>query len=270
MSKPLIYHRIDYKPADSSVKLRDSNGGHPYLPKGMDYPICSCGKRMNFYLQFDIREEFGLPYQTGSHLAVFMCQACNNTLDSLSENTPRDETGDYHEQLRANYWEHTHWYRLMLFKPESEFEFLPAEEFIKPCWSLNFTKAEESWPGENGPFVDFGTARPEEEKIDFEAESELPGTSAKLYEAQYGTREFKVGGQPDWGGDSGPPNDLHCACGAPMGFICFIPDEFVFPNERTTVYSYEHVGDLLVGLCIYILACRAQCHPFAVYPIGNP
>lgn len=154
----------------------------------------------------------------------------------------------------------------MLLKPEGEFEFLPAEEFIKPCWSLKFTKAEESWkPNKNA--LDWV---PEEEEIDFEAKPGLPGTSAKLYEAQYGTREFKVGGQPDWGGDAGPPSDLHCACGAPMGLICFIPDEFVFPNDRTTVYSYEQVGTLFNGLCIYILACRAQCHPFAVYPIANP
>lgn len=83
MSKPLIYHRVEYKPADPSEKFRDSIGGHPYLPKGMDYPTCSCGKRMNFYLQFDIREEFGLPFQTGSHLAVFMCEPCNQLPDRL-------------------------------------------------------------------------------------------------------------------------------------------------------------------------------------------
>ena len=60
MAQPLITHLVTFKPADPSDKLPDSIGGHPYLPKGTDYPVCSCGERMSLYFQFDIREEFGL------------------------------------------------------------------------------------------------------------------------------------------------------------------------------------------------------------------
>jgi hypothetical protein len=275
MAEPLIYHRIDFKPADPNDKLRDSIGGHPYLPKGMDYPVCSCGKRMHLYFQFDIRDEFGLPFEAGSHLAVFMCEACNDQAAALHEYFYIDEaTARTQDRLRANYWDFngidygdqwTKFYRLMLLKPGGEFEFLTAEEFIHPC-SLNFTKVEESWtPDHNAP----GWI-PEEEEIDFQSEPGYPGTSARLSARQHGSVEFKVGGQPAWGGDNEPPENLLCACGAPMGLVCYVPGELVFPNDRTSKYTYEHVGSLFTGLCVFILACRAQCHPFSVYPVTQP
>ena len=275
MAQPLIYNKIGYKPADPSEKLRDSIGGYPYLPKGMDYPACSCGQRMSLYLQFDIREEFGLPFEPGSHLAVFMCEAHNDQAAALHDYFYLDEaTAKTQDRLRANYWDFngidygdqwTKFYRLMLLKPGGEFEFLPAEEFIRPC-SLNFTRAEESWtPDHNAP----GWI-PEVEEIDFQSEPGFPGTSAKPSAMQYSSVEFKVGGQPAWGGDGEPPENLLCACGAPMVLVCYVPGELVFPNDRASEYTYEHVGSLFTGLCVFILACRAQCHPFAVYPVTQP
>jgi hypothetical protein len=59
MAKPLITHLVTFKPTDPSEKLRDSIGGYPYLPEGLDQPVCSCGERMSLYFQFDIRAEFG-------------------------------------------------------------------------------------------------------------------------------------------------------------------------------------------------------------------
>ena len=55
-----------------------------------------------------------------------------------------------------------------------------------------------------------------------------------------------------------------------MGFLCYVPEDMVFPNDRTSEYTYRYVGSLFTGLCVYILACRAQCHPFAVYPVTQP
>jgi hypothetical protein len=287
MTEPLIYHRIDFKPADPTEKLRDSIGGHPYLPKGMDYPACSCGQRMNLYLQFDIREEFGLPFQTGSHLAVFMCEA-HNGFPSRQYDFFRNEAGRFQDQLRANYRdfngsEDANWpqfFRLMLLKPGGEFEFLPAEEFIQPC-SLDFTKTEEigteDEDAEDEVEEDDDDEADEDEDdeveakvVGVEAEPGFPGTSTNPWASRYSSREFKVGGQPAWGGDGEPPENLLCACGAPMGFVGFVPDRFLFPNTRTTVSSWQGVGSLFSGLCVYILACRDQCHPFAVYPVAQP
>src|SRR4051794_34994790 len=127
MAEPLIYHRIEFKPADPSEEFRDSIGGHPYFPRGTDWPVCSCGEGVNLYFQFDIREEFGLPFQVGSHLAVFMCGACNQNPDGLYHYFSIDEaTAKTQDQLRANYWDFngaewegrwTRFYRLMLLKP---------------------------------------------------------------------------------------------------------------------------------------------------------
>jgi hypothetical protein len=264
MTEPLITHLVTFKPADPTEKLRDSIGGYPYLPKGLDYPACSCGERMSLYFQFDIREEFGLPYESGSHLAVFMCEACNQLTDRLHGPVKKSRN-----QLRKNYWDFngTRWkagwtkfYRLMLVKPGGEFEFLPAEEFIRPC-SLDFVKTEEHWTTDENA---------EEEATEPRAEPGLPGTSVNWSMGHYGSRQFKVGGQPAWGGDGDPPENLLCACGAPMAFVCYVPSELVFPNDRTTVYTYKHIGSLFSGLSVYILACRDQCHPFAVYPVTQP
>ena len=279
MAKPLIYHRIEYKPADPSVKLRDSIGGYPYLPKGTGWPVCSCGKRMSLYLQFDIREEFGLPFEAGSHLAVFMCEA-HNGFPSRQYDFFRNEAGRFQDQLRANYWEFngsedTNWpqfFRLMLLKPGGEFEFLSAEEFIQPC-SLDFTKTEEI--GTEDEDAEEEVEEDEDDEVEAKevgvgAEPGFPGTSTNPWASRYSSREFKVGGQPAWGGDGEPPEHLLCACGSPMGFVCFVPDQMVFPNDRTTEFTYRHVGSLFSGLCVYILACRAQCHPFAIYPVAQP
>jgi hypothetical protein len=263
MAKPLIYHRIGFEPADSSRKLRNSIGGHPYLRKGTDWPVCSCGRRMNLYLQFGIRAAFGLPFETGSHLAVFMCEADSQLTDDLTERKRS------RNQLRKNYWDFngtkwkagwTKFYRLMLFRPGGEFEFLGAEEFVRPC-SLSFRKTEERWtPDEIGETWSFLP----------EAEPGLPGTSAHWSIGHYGSCEFKVGGQPAWGGDGDPPESLLCACGSPMAFLCYVPGQTVFPNPRATEYTYRHVGTLFAGLRVFLLACRAQCHPFAVYPVTQP
>jgi hypothetical protein len=285
VSDPLIYHRVEFQPADPSEKLRDSIGGHPYLPKGMEYPTCSCGRRMNLYFQFGVREEFGLPYQAGSQFAAFMCETCNDQAQTLHDFFT-NETGRFQDQLRANYWdfngiEYTdgwkRFYRLILLKPEGEFEFLPAEEFIQPC-SLGFAKAEEiGTEGEDDvdeDEIDEDDDEIEVKEVAVEAEPGLPGTSTNPWARRDSSRDFKVGGQPAWGGDNDPPSQLLCSCGAPMGFVGFIPDELVFPNDRASEYTWEHVGTFFTGLCVYILACRAQCraqcHPFAVYPITMP
>src|SRR5438309_1440265 len=138
MPEKLIHHRIEFRPADPSEKLRDSIGGHPYLPEGMDQPVCSCGERMSLYFQFDIREGFGLPFQTGSHLTVFACEAMSGHVPkSWEQGLPAKRKG----RLPDNYWEMNHtdvargqrykdqprFYRLMLHKPDVEHHFRPIE-----------------------------------------------------------------------------------------------------------------------------------------------
>jgi hypothetical protein len=66
-----------------SESVRDSIGGHPFLPEGTPWPICPVSnQRMVLFFQFDIRKEFGLRLAPGSHLAVFMSPAVNE-IDSF-------------------------------------------------------------------------------------------------------------------------------------------------------------------------------------------
>jgi Domain of unknown function (DUF1963) len=284
MTEPLITHLVTFKPADPSEKLRDSIGGHPYLPKGLDYPACSCGERMSLYFQFDIREGFGLPFQTGSHLTVFACEAMSGHVPkSWEKGLPPKRKG----RLPDNYWEKNHtdvargqrykdqprFYRLMLHKPEVEHHFRPIEEVIAPG-SLSFTKMEEAWTRSpnSGPME-----VPEGEEIDFQAEPGFPGTSVNPWMRQWGHLGFKVGGQPIWGHDGDVPKPLRCACGAPMVFVCK-GNGLPFPIVPAADRHHDRIrigcgflnGALFNNNAVLLFACRAQCHPFAVYPVVSP
>ena len=64
------------------------------LPAEMPWPQCECGERMLLFLQFDVAAEFDLPFEVGSHFAVFMCPIHNDAPEQF----------DTH-MLPARHWE---------------------------------------------------------------------------------------------------------------------------------------------------------------------
>jgi hypothetical protein len=284
MVKPLITHLVTTEPADPSKKLRDSIGGHPYLPEGVDQPVCSCGERMSLYFQLSTREAFGLPFETGSHLTVFACEAMSGHVPKrLEVGIPSKREG----RLPDEYWEMNHtdvargqrykdqprFYRLMLHKPDVKHHFHPIEEVIA-SGSLGFTKMEEAWI----PYPNSGPMEvPEGEEIDFQSEPGFPGTSVNPWIRQWGRIGFKVGGQPLWGGDGDVPKHLRCSCGAPMVFVCK-GNGLPFPMVQSAKRHLDRIrigcgflnGALFNNNSVLLFACRAQCHPFAVYPVVQP
>src|ERR1700733_3014926 len=67
------------KPSSGLDAPRDTIGGNPFLNADMEPPRCrNCGALLILFFQFDIRAEFSLPFQTGSHFVVMMCPNCND------------------------------------------------------------------------------------------------------------------------------------------------------------------------------------------------
>ncbi|HZM81335.1 MAG TPA: hypothetical protein VFC19_36885 [Candidatus Limnocylindrales bacterium] len=86
----LIYLIEPADPAQDSI--RNTIGGRPILPAGMDWPVCHCGLGMIFFFQLDIPDDvadFG-----GDHLLVFQCPKHNDAC--FPPPTPR---------LPARYWD---------------------------------------------------------------------------------------------------------------------------------------------------------------------
>jgi hypothetical protein len=90
---------------------------------------------------------------------------------------------------------------------------------------------------------------------------------ADVGEATPELNEFKVGGRPFWYQD---PVSHTCSCGAAMRFLCQVPENRLFARAAGGAQpdSPSTSGDVLfLGLGIYLLACAAQCSPFAVHPV---
>src|SRR5262245_25904881 len=112
MSKQvLITTRIHAMTETAASPTRDSIGGTLFLPPGLDWPECSCGKRMALFLQFEVRRAFGLPFNDGAQFALLMCPEHNDApVGWPSGSLPPD----YWTQ-RLLYSDHNPGYELFLF-----------------------------------------------------------------------------------------------------------------------------------------------------------
>ena len=71
-------HVIKISDEAATAADRDTVGGAAYLSSNDEYPTCRwCCTEMALFLQLDIREEFDLPFHSGSHLLLFMCPTHN-------------------------------------------------------------------------------------------------------------------------------------------------------------------------------------------------
>jgi hypothetical protein len=87
-------------------------------------------------------------------------------------------------------------------------------------------------------------------------------------EEVHGLQGFKVGGCPFW---YQSPSYHACPCGAPMQFLCQLPENYPFRKAKKApaqpdAFSQTDYG-LFLGNAVYLLACAARCSPFAVHPV---
>ena len=94
--------------------VRDSLGGHPFLPAGTAWPMCrESGKRMVLFFQFDVRPEFGIALTAGSHVVAFMSPTVNeiDTFERARSGAP----------LPERFWEkRLPHFKLYVFGPDAE------------------------------------------------------------------------------------------------------------------------------------------------------
>lgn len=81
-------------------------------------------------------------------------------------------------------------------------------------------------------------------------------------------RGFKVGGAPSW---AQHPEVYRCGCGAELEFLAQVPLDFAFtkapgaPDQPNTYSRKKYL--LFLGNETYLFACRARCHPQAVWAV---
>jgi hypothetical protein len=254
----LITHLVTATDVPPGDPARSTIGGHPILPKGIYWPHCCCGERLILFFQLDIREEFGLPFATGSHLSVFMCPVHNDAWKSPTT-----------QRLPQRFWESRitydgldGFYHMMLFPPGQVEQIHSCEPHLE-CRRLEFQKTvevidsdfyDDDYEGMRDPVPVPG------------ANTRWPGVCKVVDSWHRGIDGFKVGGQPCWSNRA----EVHtCCCGSPMDFICQVPSDYKFPAR---VGAPEQPGGcwldgyvLFLGNNNYIFACRKQCSPYAVY-----
>lgn len=135
----MITHLIETADGPSVGSSRDSLGGAAVLPLDVAEPRCECGEAMALFFQFDVRKEFGLPFETGSHFSLFMCPKHNDAPDSYASGQP----------LPRGYWDERRmigggprFYAALLHRPGAREKVLSIDPYIEPR-ALRFAKTEE-------------------------------------------------------------------------------------------------------------------------------
>jgi hypothetical protein len=98
----------------------------------------------------------------------------------------------------------------------------------------------------------------------------VPSTFQFSETADRWARGFKVGGSPTW---ARRPEIYRCCCGSELEFLAQDPLGFAFPRALT---APEQPGagskkkyQLFMGNETYLFACRARCHPQALWAIAQ-
>ncbi len=105
-------------------KRNDPNsiGGNPWLPLGVDWPLCKiCNERLTFLMQFTLDESFGVPFRHGSHFLAFACWKHDDIADLYG--------ADLHKEFWAGGEGH---YQMILARPEDEKSFQKQDDRVNP------------------------------------------------------------------------------------------------------------------------------------------
>ena len=100
-------------------------------------------------------------------------------------------------------------------------------------------------------------------RLVIEPEPEPPSKSV----AALNYPHIKIGGSPFW---VQKPKIWNCSCGAPMAFVCSLPENLQYPRVEGSPKQPNGRADtyfLFLGLFTYIFACQARCDPRGVVAV---
>ena len=227
-----VHHRVTWEPVTQGNEVsRSSIGGYPVLPADQSIPVCS-------------EDGCGKPMSLFLQLAMedrfglpFEAGSVLSVFQCIEHDDPFEDLDTKSPKKPANllpvdYWNHTD-YALFFAAPDRARQ-LPEREAL----------------------VDYS-------RLVIKPEPEPPGKSV----AALNYPHIKIGGSPFW---VQKPKIWSCSCGAPMTFVCSLPENLQYPrvkgspkqpNGRTDTYF------LFLGLFTYIFACQARCDPRAVVAV---
>ncbi len=224
-----VMHRIEVTEEEAVAADRDTIGGAPHLPAGQDHPRCKlCDQPMVLFWQFDVRQEFGLPFAPGSHLLAFMCPEHNDAsiISNLFDAAP----------LPPRFWEQeAGHYAVLLVPPGSPTTAGPIDRYLDPR-KLRFLPA--------------------------------PEQVTSGHDFSFGSPEFKVGGVPGWINYAPQPKcscggAMRFVCQLPDSFA--FPQSGSAPAQPDSFSKSDYC--FLLGNAVYILACEKQCDARSVLAI---
>lgn len=227
-----VHHRVTWEPVmqDSEI-IRSSIGGYPVLPARQSIPVCD-------------ESGCGKPMSLFLQVAMedrfglpFEAGSVLSVFQCIEHDDPFEELDTKSPKKRGDllpddYWNHTN-YALFFAAPDRARR-LPQRE-----------------------------ARVHYSRLVIEPEPEPPSKSV----AALNYRHIKIGGSPFW---VQKPKIWSCSCGAPMAFVCSLPENLEYPrvegspkqpNGRANTYF------LFLGLFTYIFACQARCDPRGVVAV---
>lgn len=226
-----MHQRVTWEPmTDPSEVIRASIGGYPILPVGESWPVCTedgCNQRLALFMQFDVDESFGLPFEGGSILSIFQCIKHDDPFEELDTKSPKP-----HDRLPDNYWHHAN-YAIFFAAPGKQQQLADRE-----------------------PFLGYS-------KIITNAEIEPHARSA----AALNYKNIKIGGSPFWiqkpkRWNCSCGSKMEFLCSMP-GDLQYPRAEGSPRQSNGRADSYL----LFLGLSTYVFACRARCHPLAVVAV---
>ena len=154
-------HQITVTTTPYTDGMRNTIGGAPILRVGQTVPACQkCGQQLSLFLQFDVLDEFNVPFDNGSHFLLFSCATCDEI--------PSEQYCDGDETVQETYGSPvSDTYALFLNRPGGPEMIAPRESVLKSR-VLAFTETDESVH-----------------------ECEFVGVTSE-------DLSFKVGGEPGW------------------------------------------------------------------------
>jgi hypothetical protein len=170
------------------------------------------------------------PFKAGSRLQIFACRQHDDIAGTIYSDYGRFTAASGSQRLPENYWDISDGHYLIRLLPPDAAVVAGRAESRLALRNLQQAPAQDS--------------------------ISQPRTSFKLF------------GHPSWAQD---PEEHVCCCGAGMKLLMQVPANFGFDMvpgspEQPSSFSHSHYA-LFLGNELYLLACTAQCHPLALWPV---